>query len=313
MIKIAYFWTADFSAEVLRWLLEYKGLECSFVVSQEDKYVGRKKELKKTALKMLAEEKNIPVLQPSSLKNDTTIASARSDIDFFVVVAYGKIIPKRILDIPKHACINLHGSLLPLYRGASPVQAALKNGDTQTGLTTMHMSEWMDEWDMLLKHVIDLDPDMTQKDVFEKFQQIWPALLQKTIEGLLTNSIEAKAQDDLNATYCHKITKSDWLIDFNTSAESIYNYYRAYYGWPWIYGFFNWKKLDILRCHVDIWNEWVKVWEVLKFNEDKIWVVCADKKILVLQEIKLEWKKAMNILDFIRGNPDFIWYVFQDA
>jgi methionyl-tRNA formyltransferase len=312
-MKIVFFWTAWFSANILEWLIEDDCIEVDFVVSQEDKPVGRKKILEETAVKKIAKSLGIKVLQPLRLKEDTSIWEISKDIDFFVVVAYGKIIPQHILDIPKYGCINLHGSILPKYRWASPVQESLKNGDMKTWLTTMYMSAWMDEGDILEIEEVTIENNDTQVDIFGKFELIWSRLIVSTLKKIEEKSIVAKKQDDALATYCLKISKLDWKVIFTKESSSdIYNKFRAYTPWPWIFSFFKKKKFAIIECYVDDeWNTW-NIWEGVKIWK-KIWIVCLDKQILFIEKIKLEWKGTMDILDFINGNPDFIWYKFLDV
>ena len=312
-MKIAFFWTANFSANILLWIIQDDTIEVSFVVSQEDKQVWRKKILEETAVKKIAWEHGITVLQPRSLHNDTSISELAKDIDFFVVVAYGKIIPEALLNIPNFWSINLHGSILPKYRWASPVQESLKNGDKITGLTTMYMSAWMDEWDILEIEEVVIGDDDTQVDIFQKFEDVWPSVLVGTLKKVYEKRIVSKKQEATEASYCHKIMKADGEVFFaKETATDIYNKYRAYTPWPWIYSRFKTKKFSIVSCHIgNHWNIW-KIGECVRiWNE--VGIVCFDKKVLFIEQIKLEWKGTMNILDYINGAPDFIWYEFLDV
>lgn len=317
-MNIAFFWTWNFSKNILNGLLEYEDIKVKFVVSQPDKRVGRKNELQITPLKELAIRHDIIVLQPNTLKKDTSITELSWEIDFFIVVAYGKIIPLDILNIPKHWSINLHGSVLPKYRWASPVQESLKNGDLKTWLTTMYMSAWMDEGDILLQQKIDIDRHDTQWEIFEKFEWIWAGLLYKTLLSITNNTVEPLKQDEAQVIYCKKIEKHDGKIDFkNMAAEQIYNLYRAYTPWPWIYSEYYWKKINIEECDYDnksfTHDDTFKIWAVCVLeetgHEKKICVLCK-KWILIIKKVKLEWKKTMNILDFINGNKEFLDYSF---
>ena len=312
-MKIAFFWTAWFSAEILKWLIKDKDIEVHFVVSQEDKHVWRKKILEETAVKQLAKKHDIPVFQPHSLRDESEVYSLWKDLDFFVVVAYGKIMPQALLDVPKRWCINLHGSILPKYRWASPVQESIKNCDTVTWLTTMYMSAGMDEWDILEIKEIDIDKDDTQIDIFKKFEEIWAVLIASTLKKIVSDAIQSQKQDDILATYCHKINKSDGQVLFEKqSAQDIYDTFRAYTPWPWIFSYFHKKKINIMFCSLsdEVSNE--SVWKCVKIWK-KVWVICQDKKVLFIEKIKLEWKGTMDILDFVNGNPDFIWYDFLDV
>ncbi len=321
-MKIAFFGTADFSKNILADIISNGNLEVKLVVSQPDKPVWRKKELLATPVKALALENNIEALQPEKLRNnDEFFNKLRSlDLDFIVVVAYGKIVPKEVLEAAKHGCINIHGSILPAYRWASPIQESLKNWDTETWLTIMYMSEWMDEWDILSIQKIDIDIMDKTPDIFRKFEWFWAKLLIKTLKGILAWEIKWVKQDDSKATYCSKIEKSDWEINFEKqNIEEIYNKFRAYYPWPGIYNFYNDKKFSIEDCFyndIDLSNdEELSIGEVVEIEDEhnpknkEIWVICKGW-ILILKQVKLEWKKSMDILSFVNGNKDFLDYKF---
>ena len=308
-MRIAFFWTWDFSRNILEDILDFNDISVLLSVSQPDKPVWRKKILEKTPVKKLSEEKSITCLQPIKLKyNLDFFEELKSlDLDFIVVVAYWKIIPKEILEIPKYWCVNIHGSILPKYRWASPIQESLKNWDKKTWLTIMYMSEGMDEWDILKIEEVTIDNVDRTPDIFKKFEEIWPKLLINTLKWVISWDIKWQAQNDDLATYCSKISRDDWKIDFcNDSSEQIYNKFRAYFPWPGIYTFYKDKKLSIEFCETwDFLN--AKPWEVLKLDKKNIWIVCADKKILLLRQLKLEWKKSMDIFSFVNWNKDFIW------
>lgn len=317
-MKIAFFWTWDFSKNILESLLKEKNIEVALTVSQPDKPVGRKKILTPTAVKILSEERNIPVLQPVSLKNNLEFFDTLTnlELDFIVVVAYGKIVPNQVLEAPKYGCINIHGSILPLYRWASPIQEAVKRGDSKTGLTIMYMSEGMDEWDILKIHEVDILRDETSQDIFNKFQDIWTKVLVNTLKSVLNWEIKWQKQDESKATYCSKIDKKDGHIDFNKNALEIYNQYKAYKNWPGIYTQYKDKKFSIEECdfiNEEILEEWVfEIWDVLEYSAhwiEAVWVACSSW-ILILKQIKLEWKKTMDINSFINGNKDFLDYNF---
>jgi methionyl-tRNA formyltransferase len=322
MMKIAFFWTQNFSKNILAWI--FKDLEVALVISQPDKKVGRKQEFEETPIKIFAEENNLRFLQPTKLKDNFEFFNELKvlNLDFIVVVAYWKIIPKEILEIPKFGCINIHGSILPKYRWASPVQEALKNWDKKTGLTIMEMTEWMDEWDILQMQEIEIWQNDKTPDIFKKFEEIWPNLLLKTLNWIIDWKIKWIPQNDAEATYCKKIEKKDGQIDFvNETAIEIYNKFRAYYIWPWIYTFYKGKKFDIVECYPSISQPLSQIpmsstgmtfgrkGEVMKLENWEIWVVCK-KWILVLKKVKLEGKKEMEIKDFVNGDREFLKQVF---
>ncbi len=320
-MKIAFFWSGEFSKNIFESIFIYKDVNIVLVVSTPDKKVWRKQILEMTPLKRSAQKKEIQILQPEKIrKNEVFFKTLNElDLDFIIVVAYGKIIPKEILGIPKFWCINIHGSLLPLYRWASPIQESLKNGDKKTWLTIMYMSEGMDEWDILAQKEVKIDIVDKVIDIFKKFEEIAPELLYNTLHKIIKKEIIPKKQEEARANYCSKINKEDWKIDFHTmKAGDIYNLFRAYFPWPWIYTYYEKKKFDIENCYFhDTWEveksvsgEQLLPWKVLKIDKKTIGIVCADKKILILNQVKLEWKKSMDIVSFINGNKNFLDYNF---
>jgi len=320
-LKIAFFGTWDFSKNILKDVLDDSRVEVKLVVSQPDKPVGRKKILEKTPVKILAEERNIEILQPEKLlKNIEFLDYLDSlELDFILVVAYWKIVPMRVLNSAKYWCINLHWSILPDYRWASPIQEAVKNWDKKTWLTVMYMSKWMDEWDILKIEEIVIDKDDKTEDIFKKFEDFGAKLAIDTLEQIISWEIKAIPQNNEQATYCSKISKEDWEINFTKeTADEIYNKYRAYHNWPWIYSDYKNVKLNIETC--EIFNppltspfeggENLIPWKVIKINKKTIWIVCFDKKFLILRQVKLAGKKSMDIISFINGNKDFLDYKF---
>jgi methionyl-tRNA formyltransferase len=317
-MKIAFFWTWDFSASILSSLIENDSVEIWLVVSQPDKPVGRKKIITPTPVKLVAQEHNIEVLQPEKLKNNQDFFDTltNNNFDFIIVVAYGKIVPVEVLQAPKHGCINIHGSILPKYRWASPIQEAVKNWDEKTWITIMYMSEAMDEWDILHIHEVDIFRDDTTQDIFEKFSQSGPKVLVETLQWVLNWEITPIKQNESEASYCSKIEKSDGEIDFNQPAQSIYNTFKAYKAWPGIYSYYNDKKFTLEECdYLDVQldlDDDFNIWDVIEYEnhwKTHIWIICQEG-ILLIQQVKLEWKKSMAINCFINGNKDFLDYTF---
>lgn len=310
-MKIAFFGTWRFSQNILNNILWYDDVEILSVVSQPDKPIWRKKELIPTPVKTLAIDKWFNILQPKKLrKNEELISKLKSlELDFIVVVAYGKIITKRILKIPKYGCINIHGSILPSYRWASPIQESIKNWETKTGITIMYMNEKMDEGDILSLREVEISTTDKTPDIFSKFEKIWPEALISTLRWIIDWKIVWKPQDHSLATYCDKINKEDWEIDFWKSAKEIYDKYRAYQPRPGIYTYFEDKKLIIEDCEIldnySVSSEDNISWKVIIIPNEKIWVVC-ESGILLINQVKLEWKKSMDIKSFVNGKKDFI-------
>ncbi len=330
MIRIWFFGTPSLAATVLDALSSDPQFEIAFVVTNPDKPFGREQTMKASPVKELALAKDIPVFQPVKIRgNEQFLDDIRAyDCDYFIVVAYGKIVPLELLEIPSKMCINVHGSILPAYRGASPIQAALLHGEKETGVTIMQMSEGMDEGDMLKVRTIAIDPTETSESLFAKFALIsWPTLIQ-TLRELEHGGITPLPQDHTQATYCTKIDKEDGLLDWQKSAKEIYQMWQAYTPWPGIFTHYEGKRLLLesvsLFRHSDEGRIQVPengdtgsfvpqddgdVGQVVKLEDGRIWIICSEW-ILTIEQVKLEWKKSQNIKDFVNGNQKFIWYNF---
>ena len=331
-MRIWFFWTPYLAARVLEDLISQENIEVTFVVSNPDKPFGRDQILRPTPVKELALKEWIPVFTPEKVRNNTEFLDTIRgyDCDYFVVVAYGKILPMELLAIPKKMCINVHGSILPKYRGASPIQSALLHGEKETGVTIMQMSEGMDEWDMIFIEKIAIAEDETSETLFRKFAEISGRTLIKTLWWLESGELHPIPQDASLATYCTKIEKEDGLIDWNQSSTEIYHKWQAYTPWPGIYTMYEGKRLLLekvsLLCHREERSDpeklkgvpnsdWIASWtrndeqeigKVIKLETGKIGIVCGEW-ILTLEQVKLEWKKSQNIRDFVNGNQKFIW------
>ncbi len=293
-MKIAYFWTPAFSADVLSGLLAFPDIQVVTVVSQPDKPVGRKKTVSPTPVKRIALEHDIPVLQPEKLRHNTEFSKILSslDLDFIVVVAYGKIIPQSILDIPQYGSINLHGSLLPLYRWASPVQSSIADGQKETWLTTMYMNARMDEWDILMQAKIPIDNHDTSEDIFTKFVQQWPEVLHATLDAIMHQDLSWTPQNSEYATYCGMIEKQDGKVSFSLeSVTDIYNKFRAFTSWPGIYIDVDGKKLALetvtpFEDTLDIQD--TEPGKFILLAKNRYGIVWADGNILEILQVKPE-------------------------
>ncbi len=247
MPRIGFFGTPSLAASVLTDILDHSDFEVVFVVTNPDKPVGRDQLLTPTPVKTIALEHDIPVFTPTKIRDNTEFLDTLRafECDYFIVVAYGRILPKALLDIPKKMCINIHGSILPKYRGASPIQSALLHGETETGVTIMQMSEGMDEGDILKIRTIAIDPTETSASLFEKFAALSGPTLIQTLLELEHGGITPLVQDTEQATYCTKIEKEDGKIDWQKTAKEIYQQWQAYTPWPGIYTEYEGKKLSL--------------------------------------------------------------------
>lgn len=310
MIKIWFFGTPHLSLKVLEDLYNSNKFEISFVVTSIDKPIWRSQKLTATWVKTFAINNNIPFFTPIKLRENYELFEElkKFNVDYFVVVAYGKILPNDILEIPAKMCVNVHGSILPLYRWASPIQSALINGELITWVTIMKMSEWMDEGDIIDILPIPIEKFDTTEILFKKFEEVSGKFLVKTLIAHSKWEKWTVPQINESATYCKKINKEDWIIDFNKSAQNLFYLWRWLTPWPWIYTFFEGKKLIITKCdYIENDYEWI-IWEVIKW-EFSIGIKCS-LWVLILEEVKLEWKWNQNIKDFINWRQNFIWYKF---
>lgn len=307
-MKIWFFGTPELAQKVLADLINDDRFKVAFVVTNPDKPIGRSSIPCPSPVKKLANMHNITALQPEKITwNEQLLNHICSfHCDYFVVVAYGKILPKSILEAPKNMCLNVHGSLLPKYRWASPIQSALLQGEDETGVTIMRMNERMDEGDIILTQKIPIKKTDTSKTLFEVFEKISGKALISAIEWLENWNLKPIPQNHTDATYCKKITKEDGTIDWKKSATEIYAMWQAYTPWPWIYTYYNQKRL--LLEGVDFQYHDTKhttVWKVIRTKDGKIGIICG-QWILTLHQVKLEWKRSQSIQDFINGNQNFI-------
>ena len=226
-MNIAFMGTPDFAVPSLELLIKEFGVKAVF--TQPDRPKGRGKKLAMSPVKEVAMQNNIPVYQPLKIRNDEESMTVLKnlDLDFIIVVAFGQILPKEILDIPKYGCINLHGSLLPKYRGAAPIQWSVINGETLAGNTTMLMDVGLDTGDMLLTNKVEVTPDMTSGELYEILKVTGADLLINTINELAQGNIKPKKQDDSKSSYASMLNKDIAKINWNLSAQKIHNLIRG--------------------------------------------------------------------------------------
>lgn len=292
--------TPDFSLMSLKALIDSKH-EVIAVVTKPDKASGRGKKIHMSPVKIMALEEGIDVFQPERVRDEAFIEKMRELApDIIIVVAFGQIIPKEILDLPKYHCVNVHASLLPKYRGAGPIQRAILNGDKVTGITTMLMDVGLDTGDMLLKKEIEIDDADTGGSLFEKLANISGDILMKTIDGLEDGSIVPEKQDDALSSHAPMLKKSDGLLDFNDSPVQIFNKVRALSPWPSAYGFINEKMLKFWKVEAVLNDEINSPFEVLAVEKDYFAVGCAGGYIKVY-EVQLQNKKRMPASEFLKG------------
>jgi methionyl-tRNA formyltransferase len=291
--KIVYMGTPHYAREILESLINADDMEVVLVLTQPDRPVGRKKILTPPPVKVLAEEHNIEVLQPNRLSDEGMFEAIRdANPDYIIVAAFGQMLPKNILDIAP--CINLHASLLPQYRGASPVQQSLLNGDEKSGVTSMLMEEGLDTGDILEIVEFVIPEDMRLHALMQQLTDDACELTLSTVRNF--KSISPQKQNEAEATLCKKIKKSDGEIGFD-DAVSIYNKYRAFEGWPGIFAS-NGTKFDGVEL-ADKESEDI-VYEILRFEEESVIVGCT-KGALKIDTLQPASKKAMSAKAYCVG------------
>lgn len=301
-MKILFMGTPDFALFSLKGLCE-NGYNVVGVVTQPDKPKGRGYALTPPPVKVYAMEQNIPVYQPNSLRTDE-FASLLAEInpDLIAVVAYGKILPKNVLDYPKYGCVNVHGSLLPEYRGAAPMQMAIIDGKKVTGITTMFMAEGLDTGDMLLKAECEIAENDNFKIIHDRLGLLGAELLRKTIDGLEKGEITPIPQDHSKATHTSKILKEDCELDFSKNCDTVHNLIRGLSPIPLSFTHTpDGKLLKIVEseiCERESVN--AEVGNVVSLENGKIRVLCANGSINILKVLP-EGKGRMTAADFIRG------------
>lgn len=292
--------TPDFSVPTLQSLIDSKH-QVIGVVTQPDKPKGRGNEMSFPPVKEKALQYGIPIFQPVKVREEAFITTLKElNPDAIVVIAFGQIIPKSILDLPKYGCINIHASLLPKLRGAAPIQWAIINGEKETGITTMFMAEGLDTGDMLLKTVVPIDKEETGGSLHDKLSVIGGDLILETLERLEHGTAIRIKQDDHLSNYVGTLNKSLGNIDFSKSAKEIERLIRGLNPWPSAYTFLNGKMLKIWQASV-IEKEYTgEIGGVVAITKDEI-IVKTGEGTLALKELQLEGKKRMTTDAFLRG------------
>lgn len=304
MRQLIFFGTKEFAATILQGLLDSSDFEIKLVITQPDKPVGREQKIQKQPVKILAEKYGLKIEQPTTLKNYNLLTG----VDLGVAVQYGLLIPKNILETPKHGIINIHPSLLPKYRGASPIQSAILHGETQTGITIMKMDEGLDTGPIILQKTAQIEPEQTYTTIAQKLAQIASNALLGAIHGYISGQIQPQAQDNLSATHCREFKREDGRIDWSQPAVKIYNQWRAFQSWPGVFteAIFGEKKMKIkilkMRPPANvILREEKNLYHFIKLNKKSLGAVAGDGQAVMIDELQPEGKKTMNAEAFING------------
>ena len=302
-MKLIYMGTPDFAVPALERLIE-DGHEIALVVTQPDKPVGRKQILTPPAVKVCAAAHDLPVYQPASMKTDECYETlAAIGADAIIVVAYGKILPKRILELTPYGCINVHGSLLPRYRGAAPVQWAVLNGDAESGVTTMKLDEGVDTGDILLMSRRPITESMTGGELFEFLAADGADLLSRTLDGLISGEITPTPQPAEGACYASMLDKSMCPVRWEKDAQTLHNQVRGLNPWPVATCRSEDMTMKLFRTTVGGATS-APAGTVVAISP--LTVACGDGKTLIIEELQAEGSRRMAAADYLRGHPIMI-------
>lgn len=300
-MKILFMGTPDYAAKTLEKLIEV-GHEICGVFAQPDKPVGRKRILTPPPVKTLAQSHGIEVYQPESLRNNEAVELIRKlNPELIVVVAYGKILPEEILGIAKYGCINGHASLLPKYRGASPIQWAIICGEKKTGITIQYMDKGIDTGDIISIREVDIKPTETADELFDRLAVISADLMVDTIEDIANGTATRTKQNEQEASYAPIIKKEMALIDFNKTATQVYNEIRGYYSWPCAFFFLNSKRIKVTEAEIAD-NTNAKPGIVVSNNNELV-IACGENTSIRLISVVPEGAKPMKAAQMLLGNP----------
>ena len=298
-MKIVFMGTPDFAVPCLRTLAE-SGHEVAAVFTQPDKPKGRGYKMIPTPVKAAALEYGLPVYQPLSLRKGEDAEEAMSILreaapELIVVTAYGQILPKEILELPKYGCINIHASLLPKYRGAAPINWVLLNGEKETGVTSMQMSEGLDTGDMLIKRATDIGENETCEELYARLSAMGGEVLAETVAAVEKGTLSPEKQDDSLSCYSPMIRKEMSALDFSKTAAEVHNTIRGVTGFAMLEG----KRLKVFRSEIAEGTYNAENGAVV--DTKRFAVKCGDGRAVIFREVQPEGKKRMNTEDFLRG------------
>jgi methionyl-tRNA formyltransferase len=300
-MRVVFIGTGDIAIPSFRWLLGAPGIEVIGLVTQPDKPVGRHQELQAPAIKRLALEHGIRVLQPVKMRAPESVAAVQAiGADLIVVMAYGQILPKGVLDAASLACLNLHASLLPRWRGAAPIQAAIESGDEMTGVAVMYMDEGLDTGDVLNVREITIAPDETGGTLHDRLAELAPLALADAVTLLSEGRAPRTPQPSEGVTYAGKLTREHGQLDFSAGHETVARKVRAMNPWPAASTDIGGKRLKIFSATPIA--ELVRAPGVVQRRDDGMLIGTGDGCVLAT-DVQLEGKKRMSAREFLRGNP----------
>ncbi len=300
-MKIVYMGTPEFAVPCLESLIDSEH-EVIAVFTQPDRPSGRGQKINASPVKAKAVEHNIKVFQPKNLKDQYVVNDLKElNPDLIVVVAYGQILSKEILDIPKYGCVNVHASLLPKYRGAGPINWVIINGEKTTGVTTMYMDIGLDTGDMLLKEEIEIGEDETAGELHDRLMNVGAEVLNRTIDLIEAGQVDPIPQNNDQSSYAPMLTKKLGKIDWNKSARDIRNLIRGTIPWPTSYTTYDGQIMKIWKSSIVNSNKDYKPGRIVEVNKDCIFVATGDN-ILSIEELQFSGKKRMSVKQYLVGN-----------
>ena len=300
-MRIVFMGTPDFAVPSLQALLEEGEDQVCAVFTQPDKPKGRGYVLTPPPVKELALQHGIPVLQPNTLRTEEAFASLKAyEPDLIVVVAYGKLLPKNVLDLPRYGCVNVHGSLLPHYRGAAPIQWAVLNGDAVSGVTTMYMAEGLDTGDMIFREETPIGPDETAGELFDRLAPMGAKLLIRTLHAIKEGTAPRVPQPEDGGTYASQLSREMAQIDWSRSAKEIHNLVRGMNPWPVAQTVFRGKQMKVFRVSCREQSDGVP--GTAHTSQGEFLVSCGEGSVC-MEEIQYQGGKRMKGCDFLRGHP----------
>lgn len=308
-LRVIFMGTPEFALAGLEQLITASDFEIVGIFTQTDKPVGRQQKLTPPPVKELALKNNLSVFQPEKIRPAAEMIKGLKP-DLIIVIAYGKIIPQEILDIPRYGCINVHASLLPKYRGAACLNAPILNGDEETGVTIMKMDAGLDTGPILRQAKIKLNGQETLTDVHDKLSALGAEILLPTVRDFLNGKITPQAQDDSASSYVRMIKKEDGRIDWSKPAEEIEKMIRAYNPWPGTYGELNGQILKIISASHDIMTENKQPAGTLFLNQGRLAVQCG-QGALEITNLQLAGKKIMTAAEFLNGQKNSIGQILK--
>lgn len=300
-MRILFAGTPDFSVPVLQALMD-AGHQICAVYTQPDRPKGRGRKLSPSPVKVCAQSHGLPIEQPKSLRQkDAQAALAAYQPELMVVVAYGLILPRAVLETPALGCVNVHASLLPKYRGASPIQAAVLNGDKTSGVTIMQMDEGLDTGDMILKRECNIGAQDTAADLHDALSTMGASAIVDAVHLLESKQATFEKQDDTKASYAGKITKEDALIDWSKPAATIHQQIRAYHPWPVAYSSLNDQVIRIWQAELlSTEPHQYQAGEIVEVAKKHLHIACG-QGILAISQLQLVGGKSLSIADFLNA------------